>query len=87
MKTIYKYKLKQVDTQTVKMPNDAQILSVGEQDGELMLWARVDTANEKEARKIEIYGDGARALDEHELSFIGTVQMSAGLVWHIFENR
>jgi len=84
MKTIYKYALKQTDRQTLPMP-DARILSVGEQGGGLFLWAVVDTDATPHVRHFRIFGTG-HPFDGETRHFIGTVKMSSGLVWHVFED-
>ena len=86
MKTIHKFPLKPTGQQTVKMPNNAIIRHVGEQDGNLFLWAQVVDRNEPEDRLIEVYGTG-HEVNEYDLDFIGTVQMANGLVFHVFENK
>ena len=86
MKTIHKYALKPQGAQKVKMPEGAQILHAGEQEGSLFIWARVNTEHKPENRKIEVYGTG-HEVNEFDLEHISTVQMSNGLVFHVFENH
>ena len=92
MKTVYKYKLPLDDYVKVIMPKDAEIISVGEQEQELVIWAVVDsTAIEHRNKEFRIAGTGhplSRNLSnrpDEKLLFIGTVQHSNGLVWHVFE--
>tara|TARA_E500000305_G_C4024239_1_gene240797 strand:+ start:1832 stop:2056 length:225 start_codon:yes stop_codon:yes gene_type:complete len=71
---------------TVEMPSAATILSVGEQAGDLVLWAHVDTSIDASERTIEVHPTGGRqCLDPS--GYIGTVQMRSGLVWHVFEGE
>lgn len=84
---IYKYVLEQTDKQTVETPQRAQALHVGEQNGELCLWAAVDPSSPPMKRPVRIVGTGQEfgaELDGEDLRFLGTVQMSSGLVWHVF---
>lgn len=94
METIYKYQLSVVDFQMIDLPKGAEILSVqtqpptyGDKSDQLFMWVKIDTTNELEPRRIRIFGTGHPMEYEHELNFIGTVQMNNySLVWHIFEN-
>ena len=86
MKTIYKYTLNIEDTQVVALPPDATLLSVGEQNGQLQLWAMLDSTAAVITRHIRIFGTGHPVNEDTKLSFIGTViTMDGRLVWHVFE--
>ena len=83
MKTIWKFKLEATDTQTVSGPN-IHPLSVGEQDGSLMMWATVDTSEPIRDITVHICGTGI-PVDCDNLNFMGTVPLSyGGFVFHIF---
>ena len=82
--TIWKYPLELKDSQAIKMPIGAEILSVDNQDGQLCLWARVDEERTKEYREIVILGTG-NPIEEEPSEFIGTLIVDS-YVWHIFEN-
>lgn len=94
MKTIYKYTLEITDYQIIDLPEGANILSVqtqpppyGDIREQLCMWVQVDTENSLIPRRIRIFGTGNPMTYEHDLKFIGTVQMNNNaLVWHIFEN-
>lgn len=87
MQVIYKYPLRVTDFQEFDMPEGAEILSVGVVNDELFLWAKVETDNEPEPRRIRIFGTGNPMRYEHKIKFIGTVLMYKGsLVWHVYEN-
>lgn len=86
MKTIFKYELAITDNQYLCIPSPAEILHVGEQNGKLMLWAVVDNGLEMISIGISIFGTGNPASTLGK-THIGTVQMSNGLVWHIFRNE
>jgi hypothetical protein len=84
MKTIYKYTLKAVDDQLIKIPTGAEILTVQTQKGNAMLWAAVDPELPVENRHIRIRRTGDRLTDD--LVYISTYQMKNGeLVFHAFE--
>ncbi len=86
MKTIYKYQLAVVDEQVIPLPCTAEILSVGVQHGNPVLWAVVDPSHEvSDGQKILICGTGnpmpVRGVDE----FIGTFQLLDGnFIGHVF---
>lgn len=66
------------------LPADAAILHVGEQNGQVMLWALVDSKAKNVSRKFAIVPTG-REFDNTGMTFIGTSQGESGEVWHIFE--
>jgi len=84
MKTIYKYEVSPFNNEMF-LPVGAKILSVGEQDNRIYIWALVnpDLAAQTQ-RHIHAYGTGHPMEDSRQL-FIGTVQMKNGLVFHFFE--
>ena len=94
IKTIYKYLLEVTDYQIIDLPAGAEILSVqpqpppyGNIQEQLCMWVQIDTQNELEPRRIRIFGTGNSMSYEHQLRFIGTVQMNNhAFVWHVFEN-
>lgn len=97
MRTIWKYPLGITDRQVVRMPRDAEILSVQVQGRHLCLWAMVDGDSPLEDRSIRIFGTGnpiddwvGNPIDEYDdigrFVFVGTAQMGP-FVWHVFEER
>lgn len=85
MKKVYKYPLVIANSQTVKLPLDAEILSVQAQGDMVCLWAMVDPAAPPVARYIAIHGTGHECY-EGNLTHISTFQMHGGaLVFHAFE--
>lgn len=82
--TIWKYELPITDRVTLDLPVGAWALTVQEQGGVLCLWAAVNTAARTERRTFLIAGTG-NPFDAGGLGYIGTAQMSSGLVWHVFE--
>lgn len=84
---IYKYLLEQDPTQVqlVSMPKGARILHVGEQYGELYAWAIVRPDATNVNYKFFVLGTGTPIGHlEMDVMFANTVQMSNGLVWHVF---
>ncbi len=73
--------------QTILVPNNFEILSAANQDGNLCLWLLVDsTASADKVLYIEIIGTGNPVLNEMGVGrkFIGTVIVGP-FVWHVFE--
>lgn len=87
MKTIWKFELKVTDHQTIKLPKEADILSVQSQNETVCLWALVNPKNELEDRYFEIFGTGHPiALETTLKEYVGTFQLHGGsLVFHLFE--
>jgi hypothetical protein len=95
LKTIHKYPLDIKDFQEVDMPDGARILCVKTQPSpvgskiseQIVMWAEVDTDNPLTPRRIRIFGTGNPVKYEHQIDYIGTVQMqNYALTWHIYEN-
>jgi hypothetical protein len=84
MKAVYKYRVHPYEEFTL-LPDGAKILSVGEQDESIYIWALVNPAILAQTpRRIRAYGTG-HPIEDGERVFIGTVQMRNGLVFHFFE--
>lgn len=82
MKTIHKY---QLTDNVIKMRLDAQVLTAQIQRGEICLWAMVNDEAPMEEREFRIIGTGHPVNESWRLIYIGTVQTSDGLVFHVFE--
>ena len=83
---IYKYPLALTDTQSIVLPEGAEVLHVGMQDDGLMLWALVDADRTGVHRTFQVAGTGhSVSLPGGRLVYIGTVLAPLGLVWHVFE--
>lgn len=86
MITIYKYELQITDTQTISMPSQMKIIKAAEQSGKLWIWALGESEGSIENRRIRIVGTGNPTnVSTLFASFIDTVLMANGLVWHVFE--
>ncbi len=86
--TIWKFPLVITDSQTIEIPESAQILSCQLQHGTPCMWAIVNPDAMKERRTVFIFGTGNEFQDRplrKPLVFIDTIQMAGGsLVWHVF---
>jgi hypothetical protein len=96
MRTIYKYTLK--PRCSFDLPQASEILSVGVQCDDIVMWVMMDPVVQKIKRNFVVYGTGHEIEDEN-LKFIGTVQMRYdpngswpddpgfpnGFVFHVFE--
>ncbi len=83
-RTIWKYTLAIADDVELCMPEGARILTVAEQHGLPWLWAMVDPAAPKVARRLAIRGTGHPLGDVGD--YIGTFMLERGaLVFHVFE--
>ena len=85
MTRVYKYEMPIVDDVEMHLPEGAEILTIGPQNGSLYIWARVDPDAPTEKRIFRIAGTGHRIVQK-ELSYLGTAFMyDATLVLHVFE--
>lgn len=85
-KEIWKYSLIDVGNNTFEIPSGAKILTCQLQREVPTIWALVNPDAEKEERHFEVVGTG------HDISkgiggfsYINTVQLTNGIVLHIFE--
>jgi len=85
MKTIWKTALDTVSFQEISLPENAEILHVGEQFNKVCLWYRCEPYAEKTARSIAIIGTGHAAPDTDEGRYLGTASLDNGaLILHVF---
>lgn len=84
---IWKYPLNALVQPTrISIPKGAEILCVQTQHNQPMLWAKVETENEKETRLFWVFGTGHMISNNLELEYISTFQLEGGaLVFHVFE--
>lgn len=88
--TIWKYILRpdREGICTLEMPATRRALSVGEQDGRLVMWATVDPDHASTPAWYVVIPTGGHAPPANTgllVAFIGTVQMATGLVFHVWE--
>lgn len=82
MKTIWKYHLEKY-RQTLTMPKGARILDLQVQgDGDVQMWAEVDTEAETEERHFESTWTGVAVPEEGE--YLATLQVGIFVV-HVYE--
>jgi len=85
MKKIFKYELEVTDIQHPKLPLGYEILSAGEQNGKLFIWALVNSKNTPINTTIAIVGTGNPIMfNIDDFTFINTIQCANGLVLHVF---
>jgi len=86
MKTIWKTKLDTVGFQEISLPENSEILHVGEQFNKICLWYRCDPHAKKITHSITIVGTGATAPDADEGHYVGTAPLNGGaLILHVFK--
>jgi hypothetical protein len=91
VRTVWKFPLEVTDWQEIEMPQDAEILHVGDQSPAtsprrtLEVWALVDPNNPRVARKFAIHGTGHPVTEGG--THIGSIITAGGaLVWHVFDH-
>lgn len=86
MKTIWKYSLLPTTGQNLSLPFGAEILSVKEQNENIVLYALVDPNEEgKTNRMVLIFGTGHEISNIKGFQFIDTVKLQGGaLMFHVF---
>jgi hypothetical protein len=85
--TIWKFPVPSEDDFTLEMPAGSVPLSVGVQNGEIVLWAAVNSASEAmERHRFFLRGTGHPLRGAFFHRFVGTVQLERlGLVFHLFD--
>lgn len=81
-RSIYQYPLADDEVQLIEMPVGAKIISVGQQDSTIVLWADIEIDAPSTKRRIFIYGTGW-PIPPH-VEYVGTVPRGL-FVWHIFQ--
>lgn len=90
MATIYKYPLEVKGEQSIMLPIGAEVLSVSEQHGGIVLYALVNpefTGADMRAHAIRVHGTGHPIEDSllSSFDFLGTVNLAGGsLMFHVF---
>ena len=83
---IYKYNLEIIDNQRIQTDEFVPTpLHVGEQNGKLMMWVRLDKGlpGKKYQVDVSIFSTGMEC-DLIGKTYLGTAIMSAGFVWHVY---
>lgn len=85
--SIYKYQISTlVDGFPIPVEKTATVLDVQEQNGAIVAWILHDISAPKDrVFNFRVFGTGwAIREDISGFNFINTIQMSNGLVWHVF---
>ena len=80
---VFKYTLR-LGANSIDMPDGAEILSVGIQEGQSVVWAPVTSENYTVFREILVAHTGV-FLPDTVGRFLGTIQDNVDLVYHAFE--
>lgn len=84
---IWKWALELVETQVIRIPLGAKILTVQVHDDQPQMWALVYQSVVRPPRKFVTYGTGNPMPDGDPGNYIGTYQLRDGLlVFHVFES-
>jgi len=83
MLKVFKYPIKIEDNIEISLPEEAQILTVGEQNGIICVWALVNPEKPSIKRNFRLAGTG-HPIDTDKLFYHGTAQI-LNLVFHLFE--
>jgi len=83
MKTIYKYEIA-LSEGTVEVPENHEVLHIGEQNGRLFMWVLVGDSYFVKIISSLVIGTGWPVEGVSGKGYFGTVQMASGLVWHVF---
>lgn len=83
---VFKYQLPDLDpgVKFIQMPDKAPVIAFQEQGGILTIWATVRDHQDTVTRSFRLAFTGFDSVEDHA-AFIGTVQHSNGLVYHLFE--
>ncbi len=88
MNKISKYKLENIDQQDIEMPFPATILSVVEQNDDIILYAIIDDDKDTSKIFVDILIRGTDDIVESCIglyTFIGSVKLYDGKeIWHVF---
>ena len=84
-KTIYRVNVRLHSATYHEMPEDAKIIHVGEQGGEVYLWYEFDIYAPLVTRRFGVLPTGCAEVDKDTYVHRGTVIMQSGLVWHVYE--
>ncbi len=88
-RSVYKHELNRYGTTGLFIARDAKVVHVGEQDGNVFLWQESDQENyDSIPRHFHIFGTGHTMPEDNSsvrFQHVGTVQMTSGLVWHVYE--
>ena len=85
MQAVWKFPLSAADTQVIKMPASAKLMSIQYQAGKPCLWALVDPDQPEVGHRLILCVSTGFVIANLDLSkFIATVQ-EGPFVWHFFD--
>lgn len=88
MNKIFKYKLENIDQQRLELPLPARMLSVVEQDDDIVLYSLVDDDSGIPEIPVDVLVVGTGDVLENNVglyTFLGTVKLFGGKeIWHVF---
>ena len=89
MRTVWKFELK-VGMNKIKIPTVSEMLTVGEQEGKIMMWAEVDSKDKETERVFLVVGTGEEIGEDLALDYMGSTKVEhkerkVMQVWHVFE--
>ncbi len=85
MRTIFKYDL-MIGYNALYLPDGYTVVHVAEQYGNLSMWVEHTIGNLASSRTFNVYGTGHPIPDDRAVH-VGTVLMSSGLVWHVYDAK
>lgn len=83
MRVVYKYPLV-LGWNSISLPLEAEIVHIGEQNGQLQMWVEQDPSRPVTQRQFNVYGTGYPIYNNNE-HHLATV-IVGDLVWHVYEN-
>lgn len=81
---IFKYVIPEISVVEVQVYEPFKVLSIGMQNGKIVLWATADDTRAKIARRFYVLDTG-QEMPEAVGCYYGTVTDSNGYVSHVFE--
>ncbi len=92
MNKIYRYNLENIDQQTIEIPLPARILSVVEQNNDIVLYSIIDDGKDIPIIPVDVLIRGNEDFVEDNIedniglyTFLGTVKLFDGKdIWHVF---
>ena len=83
---VLKYPINKIgEVITIIMPTKLAICDIGVQNGDIFLWALVDKFTPLRSYQFIVFGTGWEIEEVEKLTFLKTVHMKDGLIWHVFE--
>lgn len=83
---VFKYEIPITDEVIqLDLPENSNLCDVHNQGDKIYMWCIVDMHTKIKKRYFKIVGTGHQIRGIENLSFLRTVHMPNGLVWHIFE--